>query len=131
VTIGPYTFEEVADHGFSQYEGRTMWRFTIAGKPNNHELYESVDRALVSAVGERYTGQRGAGGSGVGTAADWFMAMIGADGLVRAPEGTAAVAEAYEALGSTAGFPAPQVARHLVRNLERAGYVVAESAPPR
>lgn len=76
--IGPYTFFEVTDHGLSGYAGKILWSFTIAGKPANSELYPTLDHAMVSAVGERHTGQRGAGGTGVGTAADWFMRMIDA-----------------------------------------------------
>jgi hypothetical protein len=79
-TLGPYTFEEVANHGFRGTPG-TMWRFQIEGTRNNHTYYATLDHALVSAVGERWTGPRGAGGSGVGTAADWFMAMIGANAV--------------------------------------------------
>lgn len=80
VALGPYTFEEVAGHGFSDHPG-TMWRFTITGMRDNSTYFPTLDHALVSAVGERWTGPRGAGGSGVGTAADWFMAMIGASAV--------------------------------------------------
>lgn len=78
VQIGPYTFEEVADHGFPSWADQILWRVRIVGK-KSPQFYSTLDHALVSAVGERWTGTRGAGGTGVGTAADWFMKMIGAD----------------------------------------------------
>ena len=76
-TVGEYTFFEVEDHGFSQYHDSPMYKFVRAGDFTNNTYYESLDRAMVAAVGEKYTGPRGASGSGVGTAADWFMYMIG------------------------------------------------------
>jgi hypothetical protein len=79
-TLGPYTFEEVEGHGFSSTPG-SMWRFRIEDKRDNHTYYATLDHALASAVAERWTGPRGAGGAGVGTAADWFMAMIGASAV--------------------------------------------------
>lgn len=79
-TVGDYTFTEYEGHGFTTYEGKPLFGFTIEGRERkgNGELYASLDEALVAAVGEKYTGPRGAGGSNVGTAADWFMKMIGA-----------------------------------------------------
>lgn len=79
VTIGPYTFQEIDDHGFRDYEGRTLWMFQIEGVRPSNELYETLDSVLVAAVGEKWTGPRGAGGTAVDTAAGWFMRMIGAD----------------------------------------------------
>jgi hypothetical protein len=77
--VGPYTFEQVERHGFPEPEfPRLMYRFKIDGEGNS-ELYRTLDRAIVSAVGQKHTGPRGAGGSGVGTAADWFAVMIGLD----------------------------------------------------
>jgi hypothetical protein len=80
------TFYEVEDHGFTgEHEGRPLYAY---GKPNDMddrgmpktgEFYNSLDRALIAWVGEKYTGPRGAGGTGVGTAADWFARMIGMD----------------------------------------------------
>lgn len=80
--IGEWAFYEVEDHGFS--DRGTLYGFARADgeRPVQEkigELYDSLDRAMVAAVGEKYTGRRGAGGTGVGTAADWFMKMIGAD----------------------------------------------------
>lgn len=78
-TVGPYEFEQVENHPFPQPEmPPVMYRFKIDGKSNS-EMYQSLDRAIISAVGQRNTGPRGAGGSGVGTAADWFAVMIGLD----------------------------------------------------
>ena len=80
------TFYQAEDHGFTgEHEGKPLFCY---GKPNDMndrgipktgELYASLDRALVAWVGEKYTGPRGAGGEGVGTAADWFARMIGMD----------------------------------------------------
>lgn len=75
--VGDYTFNEYVNHGIKSYEGKPLYKFEIDNKPG-HEMYASLDEAMVAAVGEKHTGPRGAGGSGVGTAADWFMRMIGA-----------------------------------------------------
>lgn len=89
-TVGEWTFYEVTDHSFGgEFADKPLYGFAdtvvdvvAAGKPKLGELYPSLEHAMVAAVGEKYTGQRGAGGTGVGTAADWFMRMIGADQLV-------------------------------------------------
>ena len=73
-TIGEWIFYSVEDHGFGESE---LFTFKVKGEDRVHsELYPSLEHAMVAAVGEKYTGTRGAGGSGVGTAADWFMKMI-------------------------------------------------------
>lgn len=79
-TVGPYTFEAVSRHGFPEPKyPPVMYRYHIDGKRVDNELYQSLDRAIVAAVGARHTGPRGAGGPGVGTAADWFCKMIELD----------------------------------------------------
>lgn len=86
-TLGGWTFYEGTDHGFTgELEGRPLYGYvqavpegTAAGKPDVNEWYPSLDHAMVAAVAEKHTGRRGAGGTGVGTAADWFMRMIGVD----------------------------------------------------
>lgn len=88
--LGDWTFWEVWDHGFTgpEYDGKPLFGYEKVrdpgepGKPKIGEFHRSLDRAIISAVGEKYTGPRGAGGSGVGTAADWFARMIGMDQLV-------------------------------------------------
>lgn len=79
------TIYRIEDHSFDEYADEPLYAY---GKPNDTdhrgmprtgELYRTLDHALVAWVGEKYTGPRGAGGTGVGTAADWFMRMIGAD----------------------------------------------------
>jgi hypothetical protein len=77
-TVGEYTFTEHTDHGFPSFEGESLYKFEINGEASS-ELYASLDEAMVAAVGEKYTGPRGAGGAGVDTAAGWFMRMIGAE----------------------------------------------------
>jgi hypothetical protein len=84
--IGPYTISEIEGHGFTDHEGKPLYRFAIAGRPDNHELYLSLDQALAEAIGERWTGPRGAGGPGVDTAAGWFLAMIGVHAAPVLPE---------------------------------------------
>lgn len=89
-TLGDWTFYQVTEHGFtSDVEDRPLYGFAPAiaegaapGKPQLGELYRSLEHAMVAAVGQKYTGRRGAGGTGVDTAAGWFMKMIGADQLV-------------------------------------------------
>lgn len=80
--VGEWTFFEVTGHSFTgDLDEKPLYEFEVAGdgRTTGREMYLSLDHALVAAVGEKWTGPRGAGGSGVGTAADWFMAMIGAD----------------------------------------------------
>jgi hypothetical protein len=74
-SVGPYEF--FAQHGWGPGAGVTVYGFKIDGDGGS-ELFHSLDHAIASAVGERHTGPRGAGGTAVGTAADWFMRMIGA-----------------------------------------------------
>lgn len=86
--IGDWTFWEGSDHGFTGHEGQPLYAYEKVsdpgepGKPKTGEWFTSLDRAMIAAVGEKYTGPRGAGGTGVGTAADWFARMIGMDELV-------------------------------------------------
>lgn len=73
-TVGEYEFTEHDD------KGRRLYTFTIGEEKRSvPEFYASLDAALVAAVGEKWTGPRGAGGSGTDTAAGWFMRMIGAE----------------------------------------------------
>lgn len=86
--IGEWTFFQVEEHGFDHVNGAPLYGFgdgstrktgALAGQPAFGELYETLEHAMVAAVAEKYTGRRGAGGTGVDTAAGWFMRMIGAD----------------------------------------------------
>lgn len=77
-TVGQeYTFQEVEADWAG--ERRTFYRFSVDGLDRSSELYDSIEHAMASAIGEKFTGRRGAGGTAVGTAADWFMRMCGAD----------------------------------------------------
>jgi len=87
-TIGEWIFTEIDGRQISDtYEGRKLYGFaqaivegsSQAGRVN--EWYNTLEHAMAAAIAEKYTGPRGAGGTGVGTAADWFMRMIGADQL--------------------------------------------------
>lgn len=119
-TIGDWTFYAGTDHGFAgEFAGRPLYGYaqavpesTATGKPDVNWWFPSLDNAMVAAVAEKYTGPRG--GSGVGTAADWFMRMIGADQLqVAGHVGTAALTSALVDNGVTAD-------RWMVRRIERA-----------
>jgi hypothetical protein len=133
--INGWTFYAVTEHGFTgELEGRALYGFgdgtqhnggTRDGEPKIGELYGSLDHALVGAVAEKHTGRRGAGGTGVGTAADWFMRMIGAGQIQEAgPEGgrvlLAIVAEDVTA--------SPGTARRIEKGLEKHGLVIARAA---
>lgn len=71
-TVGDYRFAEYDDNG------QALFSFAIGDQPEGYELYGSLDHAMAAAIAERHTGRRGAAGEAVGTAADWFMRMIGA-----------------------------------------------------
>lgn len=115
-TVGPYRFEQVVDHAFDKITSGPMYRFAIDGKISS-EMFESLDRAMVAAVGERSMGPRGASGNAVGTAADWFCVMIGlteAEAEQREPApakqerlcpGRGRAWQAHRALGSTQVTP--------------------------
>jgi hypothetical protein len=78
-TVGEYTFTEVTNPGFDNGLD-TMWRFEIEGDSTRSTYaYESLDEAMAFAIAAKYTGHQGASGTGVSTAAYWFMKMIGAD----------------------------------------------------
>lgn len=81
--IGDWDFVEVVDHGFSgDLERLFGYRARVpktASDGRVHEWYATLEHAMAAAIAEKYTGRRGAGGTGVGTAADWFMRMIGAE----------------------------------------------------
>lgn len=126
------TFYQVEDHGFTGYGDRPMYTYGKPGEtdrngiPTVGEFYDSLDRALVSWVAERYTGRRGAGGTGVGTAADWFCRMIGMDQWIPISyEDHKKVMT--EVLVGTTGFDGPVWRRTLavVAMLEERGLTIA------
>lgn len=131
------TFYEVVDHGFEAHGERPLYCYGAPdetdsrGIPKTGELYESLDRAMVSWVAEKYTGRRGAGGTGVGTAADWFMRMIGADALVAVDyqEGQKALQDALVATRSEDG-PIYSRARKMETELEKRGLTIAKLNTP-
>lgn len=135
-TVGRWTFYQVEDHGFSgNLAGRPLFGFTVTdeektdpwGRPKFGELYETLEHAMAAAIAEKYTGKRGAGGTGVDTAAGWFMRMIGADQLQAEPEPVPVVAEALrEVKGLTR--PPTALTAGLLRKLEETGHVVARPA---
>lgn len=135
-TLPEVTFYQVEDHGFEVYKDRPLYAY---GKPNDTndrgiprigELFASLDRALVSWVGEKYTGPRGAGGTGVGTAADWFARMIGMDQLV-AVDYQSGQKALQEVIASTAKYgPIYSRARAMTNELEARGLTLAAQVHP-
>lgn len=129
-TLGGWTFYRGTDHGFGgENKDRPIYGYTpaapedAAGRPDVGEWYASLEHAMVAAVGEKYTGRRGAGGIGVGTAADWFMRMIGAHDLKPAQaEGSKALASVLVQNGATADHWA---VRRIEDKLAESGIVLA------
>lgn len=129
-TIGEWIFSEIDGRQISDtYEGRKLYGFapaivegsSQAGRVN--EWYNTLEHAMAAAIAEKYTGPRGAGGTGVGTAADWFMRMIGADQLVDAgAEGRTALSEAMNKYRTTG---LPLAANRVERELESQGIILA------
>lgn len=124
--VGDYTFEEIEGHGFSEWEGQPLYRFEIQGQRQGlNELFPSLDHALVAAVGQRWTGHRGAGGSGVDTAAGWFMRMIGADRLLDEAATLKALETSVERLPAVVRDPRTY-GRELAGELERQGFGLSQ-----
>lgn len=132
-TLPGVTFYQVEDHGFTgEFEGKPLFAYGKPddmdgrGMPKTGELYDSLDRALVAWVGEKYTGPRGTGGTGVGTAADWFCRMIGMDTLVQVEHASGQKA-LQEVIASTARHDGPIYgrARAMTQELESRGLVLA------
>lgn len=126
------TFYRVEGHGFDEYEGKPLYCYGKPGETNDNgipetgELYVALDRAMVAWVGEKYTGPRGAGGKGVGTAADWFMKMIGADEVVEVGHASGQVA-LIDVLAATAKYDGPIYRRAdaMATELAKRGLVLA------
>ncbi|HEU4752332.1 MAG TPA: hypothetical protein VFU47_04415 [Armatimonadota bacterium] len=133
-TIGPWTIYEMVDHGFGgENEGKPLYGFTVTaeeehdgrGRPRVGEWYPSLEYAMVAAVAEKHTGRRGAGGTGVGTAADWFMRMIGAGQLQRAEKGREALTQALAAAGVQGNWRTTITVENA---LEASGHTIARHA---
>lgn len=127
------TVYEIEDHGFTgpAYEGKALYAYGSGerddrGRPKVGEYHQSLDRALIAAVGQKYTGPRGAGGTGVGTAADWFARMIGMDALVE-PDYAKAQKALQEVLHETQKEDGPlyRRARAITDRLEARGMSIA------
>ncbi len=128
------TFYEVEDHGFTgEHEGRTLYAYgkpddmNDRGMPRTGELYTSLDRALVAWVAEKYSGKRGAGGEGVGTAADWFARMVGMDTFtpISVRDQRKVMGEALVATSAVYAGPVYQRANALVDELAKRGLVIS------
>jgi hypothetical protein len=127
-TVGQWQFFQIDGRQLSDtYEGRKLYGFTAytedATANQCGEWFNSLEHAMAAAIAAKYTGPRGAGGTGVGTAADWFMRMIGADQLVDAgAEGREALRVAWKNTGHCADSVRP---RAIETGLENQGYVIA------
>lgn len=129
------TVYQIEDHGFTgpEYDGKPLYAYGKGerddrGRPKVGEYHRTLDRALIAMVGEKYTGPRGAGGTGVGTAADWFARMIGMDALVE-PEYASGHKALTEILSETSVHdltkPTWRRARAMTDALEARGMTIA------
>lgn len=130
-TVGEWQFFEIDGRQITDsYEGRKLFGFTAntedAEAGNAGEWFNSLEHAMAAAIAEKHTGRRGGGGTGIGTAADWFMRMIGVDQIQEAgPEGRKALDVAWKNTGHCADSVR---ARAIERGLENQGYVIARQA---
>ena len=128
------TVYEIEGHGFTgpEYDGKPLYAYGKGehhedGRPKVGEYHATLDRALVAAVGEKYTGPRGAGGTGVGTAADWFCRMVGMDELVEPgyPQGERALMEVLTETGAVEHGNRYQRTKDVVNGLAARGMTIA------
>ena len=77
---GDWLFCEFADHGFQECKDKPLYGYILLADRTNtpSELFVSLEYAMAAAIAAKHTGKPSAGGTGVGSAADWFMKMIGA-----------------------------------------------------
>ncbi len=58
-----------------------FYGYTIDGSDirdsKSTEFYLTIEHAMAAAIAEKHIGRRGASGTAVGTADDWFMKMCG------------------------------------------------------
>jgi hypothetical protein len=129
VLPGLGTLIEIEDHGLETWADKPLYQFHLAASERpGLELFVTPEHALASMIAAKYTGERGAGGTGVGTAADWFMKMIGAEQLVDAgSEGRSALIQAMIDI-SAVKSPFARGSR-LQDELEKQGYVIAKHNP--
>lgn len=130
--IGEWVFYELVDHGFSgPSAGKPLYGYGPvqgegpSGQVKVREWYGSLEHAMVAAVAEKHTGPRGAGGTGVGTAADWFMRMIGAGQLQAAENSRAVLDGALRKAGLETTW---KTGREVEDALEASGYTIARHA---
>jgi hypothetical protein len=136
--VGQWQFLEIDGTQLHEsYKGRTLFGFETQAEDgarpevsNVREWFNSLEHAMAAAIAEKYTGPRGAGGTGVGTAADWFMRMIGADTLVDAgAEGRTALAEIVRENVDSPLVAPRTVLRKVERALDGRGLVLARQNP--
>lgn len=137
--IGDWTFWAWDGHPFEAHAGSTLYGFELVsdpgepGKPKVLEWTTSLDRALLMAVCGKYTNGnvRGAGGAGVGTAADWVARMIGMDQLqpVNYDVGQKALQEILHETQREDG-PLYRRARAMTNRMEARGLTLAAQVHP-
>lgn len=129
-TVGEWTFYEVAGHGFPMNPDKPVYRYErdgIADHEQDRNSYWSIEEAMAAAIASKYTGVQGAGGTGVGTAAMWFIRSLGIGHPVELSRQEAAVA-LVAAMQESEGLPSvsPAVyARRLLSALDERGLFIA------
>jgi len=131
-TLPGWVFYEIEGHGFPNIPGPIYRVERDGAKPHQQDpdSYRTLDEALAQALAAKYCGVRGAGGTGVGTAADWFLRSIGAGQLAAVPDAEALTA-LLTAFNAAEGFPPVglrEVGRRVLTDLESKGYVLARQA---
>lgn len=132
--VGQWQFFEIDAAQISDsYAGRALFGYEVqpedGARPevsNVREWFDTLEHAMAAAIAAKYTGTPSAGGGGVGSAADWFMRMIGANQLVAAPdrETQSTLQEVLHATQREDG-PLFRRARAITAELERQGLVLA------
>ena len=132
-TVGEWTFYEVAGHGFPTNPDKPVFRYErdgIEDHAQDPDSYGSLEQAMAAAIASKHTGVRGAGGTGVGTAADWFIRSLGLGHPVELEQGEARDA-VVTALAESEGFPAvgPAVfARRVLGQFGKLGVFLAKES---
>lgn len=132
--VGAWQFFEIDGRQISDsYAGRKLYGYETQAEdgarpePGNvREWFNTLEHAMAAAIAEKYTGAPGAGGTGVGSAADWFMRMIGADQLVAA-EHRETQSALTDVIAATAKYDGPiyRRAQAMETELESRGLVLA------
>lgn len=130
-TVGEWTFYEVAGHGFPMNPDKPVYRYERDGIEEHEQdrnSYWNLEEAMAAAIASKHTGVQGAGGTGVGTAAMWFIRSLGIGHPVELTRQEAAVA-LVAALDESQGFPSvspPVYARRVLSAFDKRGLFIAK-----